>query len=283
MPRQRRKPRRKATIKAPQALLDIIIPVHGMPEYTFKCLNMIPDAIGTSILYNVYIFDNGSSDEDKTYITHAKSLFGQRFIVLESPENIGFPRACNEAAAVGRSPLIFFLNNDVFLEPGSIDKLVRVMDEPEVGVVGMKLVFPKDGKDPVGRPPGKLQHIGLSTNIRGTFFHNFIGWSPDHPKVNAVKESYSVTGAALMTRRTLWQKVGGFFEGYGLGTYEDVDYCLSVRKLGYKVRVEPEASGEHVTGGTAIEKQIGYPMAVNNLTLMQRWGAEIEYTEWEIW
>jgi GT2 family glycosyltransferase len=186
----------------------------------------------------------------------------------------------------GTSPLVFFLNSDVILDAGSMNYLVRAMDEPKVGVAGMKLVFPEHTdlpQDEVQRPAGKIQHIGLATNIRAEVFHQFLGWSENHPKVNALHDMYAVTGAALMTRRWLFNSAGKFNEAYGRGTYEDVDFCLTVRKMGYNVVVVPEARGIHHTGATAVKYQISYPMNENRTIFLQRWQKELDWTEFKNW
>lgn len=264
------------------SLVDIIIPVLDKSDLVINCLSSIPDA-ARDISYQIIIVDNGSkSEEIKHYRIFGKERFGDKLHVLEQHKNTGFPAACNRGVRFGYSPLLFFLNDDVVLYPDSIDKLVRVMDEPQTGAVGMKLLFAKDSKDP-NRPAGKVQHVGLSTNIHGDFIHNFVGWSPDSQRVLRIKESYAITGAAMMTRRSLFMKVKGFNEEFGVGTYEDVEYCLRLRQMKYNIRIEQEAIGEHFVGATAIDKQIQYPLQHNQMLLFEHFGNQLLYTEWEIW
>jgi GT2 family glycosyltransferase len=165
--------------------------------------------------------------------------------------------------------------------------MVEAMDDPKVGVCGMKLLFPEDLGDlqssPVIRPRGKVQHVGIAMNIRTECFHIFLGWDADHPKVNAVRQVSMVTGASLMTRRTLWNRVGGFLDAYGLGTYEDCDYCLSVKKSGLDVIVETKAVGYHYTGASAESNRIAYPMMQNRLLFLQRWQNNLEWDEVHWW
>jgi GT2 family glycosyltransferase len=123
--------------------------------------------------------------------------------------------------------------------------------------------------------------VGLETNIHGKWIHQFIGWSSDHEKVLAQRNVYAVTGAALLTRRVLWNKVGGFDEDYGLGTYEDTSFCLSVRELGYNIVVVPEAKGTHYTGATAEKYGIPYPMDRNRMIFLQKWQHKLAWTEWK--
>ena len=264
------------------SLVDVIIPVLDRSDLVINCLGSIPEAAG-DISYQIIIIDNGSKQEElKSYRDFGKEKFGDRLHILEQRKNTGFPAACNRGARFGYSPLLFFLNDDVVLYPNSIDKLVRVMDEPKTGAVGMKLLFPLDSKDP-NRPAGKVQHVGLSTNVKGDFIHNFVGWSPDNPRVLRIKESYAITGAAMMTRRNLFMQIKGFNEEYGVGTYEDIQYCLTLRNMGYNIRIEQEAIGEHYVGATAMDKQIQYPLQHNQMLLYEHFGNQLLYTEWEIW
>ena len=204
--------------------------------------------------------------------------------IIRGRENIGFPKACNKTVARSVSPLIFLLNDDVVMQPEALDKLVRVMDDPKIGVVGMKLLFPTEFPNlkPEIRPAGKVQHIGIHTNIRGEFLHSFIGWSSDNPKVNNQREVYAVTGAALMTRRSIWNKLRGLDEIYSPGNWEDVDYCLKVREIGYNVVVEPEAVATHYTGATSEKYNLYFPFEQNRLKFLQRWQDKMEWWEGRI-
>ncbi len=270
-----RKRHRNKKQQKPQTLIDVCIAVHGRFDLLEKCLNAIPDAMG-DIAYQVYLFDNDSprEDADEFYPTLNRSIK-----VIRSKHNLGFPKACNRMANASKSPLIFLLNSDVILDAGSVDLLVREMDNSKTGVVGMKLAFPEDaeGLEPTRRPAGKLQHIGLTTTIKTEIIHPFMGWSIDHPRVMAQREVFAVTGAALMTRRSIWRRVRGFDEAYGGGTFEDVEFCCAVREMGYNIVVEPKASAVHYTNATAEKYGIGFPLHQNQMIFMQRWGNKIKW------
>lgn len=271
----------------PQSLVDIVIPVFNRSDLLKRCLEYIPDACADTIA-SVYVFDNGSNvargpqDGPGEAATIRELCVNNKANYLRNGINLGFPTACNRAANRGTSPLILFLNDDVFLLPGSIDKLVRAMDDPTIGAAGMRLLFPLDSDDP-NRPAGKIQHVGIATNIQGVFFHQYVGWSPENPRTFKIKHPYCLTGAALMTRRKLFKQAKGFFEGYGMGTYEDVDYCLTLRDMGYNMYLEHEAVGFHLTGATVISQRVGFPLGQNRDLLRLRWQNKIIYTEWENW
>ena len=270
-----RKRHRKKKLLEPQTLVDICIPVMGRFDLLGKCLDAIPSAVG-DIIYRVYLFDNDSPREEANEFYSTLDGFIR---VIRSKHNLGFPKACNRMANAGKSPLIFLLNSDVVLDTGSVDLLVREMDNPKTGVVGMKLVFPDNPGElePNRRPAGKIQHIGLTTNIRTEVIHAFMGWSHDHPRVMAQREVFAVTGAALMTRRNIWSRAKGFDEAYGGGTFEDVDFCCAVRDMGYNIVVEPKASAVHYTNATAEKYGIGFPLHQNQMIFMQRWGSKLTW------
>lgn len=262
--------------------LDIVICVYNRFDLLDKCLKSIPDA-ANGISYNIVLVDNASTEKEEADRFYQPLLNDKTMTIIRNKMNFGFPVACNIGARRKQSPFIFFLNSDVILYPEAINKLIKCFDNEKVGVAGMKLIFPPDdcaGLNTNIRPAGKIQHVGLETNIRGDFMHVFVGWDADHPKPNKMKEPYAVTGAALMTKRSIWNKVGGFREEYGLGTWEDVDFCLSVRALEYTVVVDTTAVGIHYTGATAEKYQIPYPMDLNRLTFLQKWANKINYTEW---
>lgn len=270
------------TISTSSSLVDIIIPVYQRFDLLGKCIQAIPDA-ANGVGYKIIIVDNGSPREeaDEFY-----KQFGSDIKIIRNKENLGFPKACNLGFHRSLSPLVFFLNDDVILQPNSLALLVNEMDDHKVGVVGMKLLFPDETDlphDENTRPSGKVQHVGLATNIRAEVIHQFLGWSSDHPKVNAMRKVFAVTGAALLTRRQLYIKVGGFPEIYGLGTWEDVDYCMSIGKLGYNIVVNTQAIGIHHTGATAEKYKIGYPLQQNRMIFMQRWANSLGWSEIDNW
>jgi GT2 family glycosyltransferase len=149
----------------------VCIPVHGRFDLLRKCLEYIPDAFG-DITYQIYIFDNGSPKEEADLFYPVD----RSIKVIRSKENIGFPRACNRMVAAGRSPLIFLLNSDVMLAENSVDLLVREMDNPDVGVVGMRLVFPIPHRTCwIG---AKSQTCGETSAYRAYYKHPWGSYSP---------------------------------------------------------------------------------------------------------
>jgi GT2 family glycosyltransferase len=154
------------------------------------------------------------------------------------------------------------------------------MDDPQIALCGMKLVFPDEEGDPA-RPAGRVQHVGHGISIRGSITHPFIGWTADNPKCCISREVASVTGAAFMVRRKLFEKVGGFFEGYGKGYFEDVDLCFSLAQLGFKIFIDTEAQAVHYTNQTMKDMELP-PLQFNEMILHVRHPNSFRWTECDI-
>lgn len=242
--------------------------------------------------YRIIVLDNGTpawiSNVDQTEVQPEEMakpvialLRDNHDLFIRSDQNIGYPQGVNELVSQGRSPLILILTADVFLEPEAINTMAMVMDNPEVGVVGPKLLFPLDMESPHG-PGGTIQHAGLAFGIQGKPYHVFIGWSADNPRANRRRDMSAVTGACFMTRRSLWNEIGGFDPRYGLGTFEDIDYCFGIRSMGKKVMFEPSAVGFHLVSGARLQgaNQQGFNLPMNETIFRGKWAHMLAWDEW---
>lgn len=278
--------KRKARAKE-QYDLDIVIPVYGRPDLLQKCLASIEATKGDIKARLILVDDKGPNQDELKAVYH--SLNGTSRVIYNR-ENNGFARTVNTGVSLGSAPLILVLNTDIEFLPGALQAMVNEFDDPAVGAVGPKLLFPPDSYDPT-RPAGKVQHAGLAVNWRGNIVHVQIGWSADHPAVNERRKMQAVTGACLMTRRQVWQQVvsayrkagdptgGALNEVYGKGTYEDVEYCFAVRSGGHHVIYQPAAVAYHHVGASA-EGAGGYPVSRNEMIFKARCGPLLAWDEW---
>ncbi len=274
-------------------LVDVLMPVYGEWILAEKAYASIAPAFqGVGEPYRVVVVDNGTPDfTDPSGQVIAAAQQAQGFRALMRPQdifirldkNIGYGGALNVAASKGAAPLILVYTADVVMDPASLQHVVKDMDEPGIGVVGVKLVFPT-GESPHG-PPGKVQHAGIAFNIRGDPFHVFISWSPDNPRVNRRREMAAVTGALFITRRSLWNAYRGMDPIFGAGTYEDMDYCFKVREGGSRILFDPAAVGTHFVGGSIVKgagKQ-GFNLMMNSMAFKSRWQQRLLWDEFRYW
>lgn len=261
------------------ALVDIAVLTAGViePSVFRKCMESVYRE-AKSVASDVYVFHNGSVPETRK--EYDEIMVGAK--VLRNNQNVGFPAGANRAIRAGFSPLVLFISDDIILHEGTLEKLVRRMDDPEIGLCGLKLTFPDDSQDP-SRPAGRVQHIGHAINVRGDVIHPLIGWSKENPKCNISREVQTVTGAVFLVRRSVFQKTGGFFEGYGKGYFEDVDMNLTIRSLGYKVFIDTECTATHYVGATFIKNNQPTNMEYNRAILLQRKGRQLFNDAFTFW
>ena len=142
-----------------------------------------------------------------------------------------------------KGDLLLFVNDDIRVV--SQDWLTRMVGHalrPEVGAVGIRLLFPQ----------GVVQHIGVVVRD-GMCGHAHIGLPANHPGYWGVAalshEASAVTGAALLTAADTFARMGEFDEDLP-HEYNDVAYCLELRKAGKKIIVECSAELLHIAGAT---------------------------------
>lgn len=260
-----------------QPMIDVVIGTAGRFDMLAKCLNSVYREAHDNAL-NVILIDNGSPMQEKVLNQHLFAYSPEKdsqgnisWNTKRLPENLGFIQAANEGARMGKAPLIMFLSDDVELQPGVIDRVLRDFDDLQTGIVGIKLIFPPDSTSGI-RPAGRVQHIGVALNIHADPIHPLIGWPSDHPKARITRDDvFAVTGACLTIRRPLFTKVGGWNTMYGKGTYEDIDLCNRIHQLGLKVKLDAEAIAYHYAGATAEKRNESFALGENNARWKTAW------------
>jgi len=258
-------------------LLDIAILTAGRVDLFEKCVDAI--LLEMTPEYKIHVCNNGHPSSE--YETIYKKLPVGSTIKRNNTDG-GFGAGANAAIKSGNAPLILFVTDDVFLHAGTVDKLIRTMDDPSIGECGLKLLFPEDSTE-AGRPAGKVQHVGLASNIRGDMIHPLVGWSPDNPKCNISREVLGVTGASFIVRRNLFNKAGGFDPVYGKGYYEDMELSFRIRSLGGRVYINTEATATHGVGQTFKREKAPPPMQQNQMIFKSRWISQMAWSEWDVW
>lgn len=267
-------PQSAPKIIASGAKVDVVITTGGRWDFLEKCLDAVKRQ---TVKVNIILFDNGTDEKEKEEHIH---LF-EKVSTKRSKIRLGFPAANNEASRMGNAPYILFLNDDCILFEDAIENMLKSMNEPDVAVCGAKLMFPIDSTSPI-RPAGKVQHVGISMDIRGNVGHPLVGWSADHPKTCVTRDAWAITGACFMISRIIFTRLNGFDTIFGEGTFEDVDLCLRVRQMGYRVLVNADAKGYHYAGATSEQKNVGFPLQQNSMIFRQRWQGT-PFLAWDEW
>ncbi|MEO7432000.1 MAG: glycosyltransferase, partial [Dokdonella sp.] len=239
--------------------VSIVIPVYNKIAYTTACLRSIVTHAGTTS-FEIIVVDDGSSDATPQRLD---SITGIRSV--RNAQNLGFIGSCNAGAAIARGDFLLFLNNDTVVTTGWLEPLVDCIDHaPDAGLVGAKLVY----------PDGRLQEAG------GIVFNDGSGWNygrfgePDDARYDFRREVDYCSGAAILLRRDLFERLGQFDTRYTPAYYEDTDLAFAVREAGLKVYVEPAATVVHfegITSGTDTASGTKRFQVINQAKFAEKW------------
>ncbi len=240
-------------------LLSVIVPVHGKWPYTRACLASIA-AHRPAVPFEVLVIDDASPDRTAEL---AAASPGVRLV--RSERNMGFVGACNLGASHARGGYLLFLNNDTEVTPGALDALVGAADsDGKIGLVGAMLVY----------PDGKLQESG------GIIWADGSGWNygRDQDASSAIfhvrRDVDYCSGAAILVRREVFERVGGFDQRYAPAYYEDTDLAFAIRATGYRTIVEPRAVVVHhegVSHGTDLTAGVKRYQELNRAQFVDKW------------
>jgi GT2 family glycosyltransferase len=203
----------------------------------------------------VIVLDNASRDGSAEMV---RQSFPQ-VMLIESPENVGFARGYNRAAAAASGRHLLILNPDTVVRPGSLGRLVAFMDShPEAAAAGPRLLN-SDGSLQFScrRFPRAMVGVLRNTIIgrlapRNRFTRDYLMQDWDHRSVRHVDW---VSGAAICIRREAWDQLGGFDEGYYMYS-EDMDWCLRAEQAGWRVYYAPDAVIVHRIGRSSDQRPL---------------------------
>jgi GT2 family glycosyltransferase len=221
-------------------LADIVIVSYNTRKYLGECLDSIGANTGITQDYQVWVVDNGSTDNSNSEIKIRPWVNG-----ILSRSNRGYAWACNQGIKAGSGNYIFLLNSDVMVTPGWLTPLITTLaSSPEVAVVGPRLV----------NPEGLLVGVGVvGTNARPIIR----GWGePDEPqRYHEPIAVLSVCGACMGIKRSLLPVLGVFDEHY-FHYFEETDYCYNARYHGYSVIYCPFSKVIHRVSGSCRNTKI---------------------------
>ncbi len=194
--------------------ISIIIPVHNQLRYTQLCLERIWQH--TRINYEVIIVDNDSRDATPAYIDQFPQV-----ITIHNQENLGFAKAVNQGLRIAQGNYLIVLNNDCLVSEGWEQRLLQVAQNKDIGIVGVMSNF-------VSSP--QL----LKLNINNLDELSCIAQEISEEYQNIIIPTIRVVGLCMLITRELIDKIGGFDPRFGLGFFEDDDFCLRSALSGYK-------------------------------------------------
>ncbi len=222
----------------PGSRVTIIIPSGGKIGELRTCLESIRKTAYRD--YEVLVIDNSRGSRVQRLVrTFARSGLTIRCLDW-SRRPFNYAAMNNAASRVCTTPLLLFLNDDTrAIVPEWLEAMVELGAGPDAGAVGAKLLYPDGRIQHAGVVLGLFQHAGHAfRGLDGAKRHYF-----DLPDV--IRNVSAVTGACMLVRAAAFWEAGGFDESRFPVSFNDVDLCLRLTKLGYKVLYTPHAVLQH--------------------------------------
>jgi O-antigen biosynthesis protein len=242
----------------PAPHVEIQIPTRDRVELLRACIESVMEVTDYPD-FSLTVIDNDSRDpETLEYLRRGE------WNVVPAPGPFNYSAIINTAIRATDSEFVLTLNNDTRVQQADwLRQLMELCARPGVGAVGCRLV----------RPNGTIQHEGIVMG-RAVPAANLMF---DNPEVRmtgllrSTRDVSAVTGACCVTRRSAWAEIDGLDESLPVD-YNDVDYCLRLRRAGWRVLYTPHVTVVHVESASR-----GAPdLEEAERRLRDRWGLDEE-------
>jgi N-acetylglucosaminyl-diphospho-decaprenol L-rhamnosyltransferase len=211
--------------------------------------------------FRVIVVDNDSADGS------VESVSELPLTIVRSGTNGGFAHGCNLGWRAGEAPFVLFLNPDAAIDPESVLRLVRVVEDPAVGAAAPKILRPDGGLHYSQRRFPRLR----SLYAQALFLHRLFPRADWSDEVIRTQEAYAapgspdwVSGACVMVKRSALKELDGLDEGFFM-YWEDTDLCRRLRTFGFGVRYEPGAVAVHVGGASGARSELVPVLAASRI------------------
>jgi glycosyltransferase involved in cell wall biosynthesis/2-polyprenyl-3-methyl-5-hydroxy-6-metoxy-1,4-benzoquinol methylase len=237
-------------------LTSIVIPVHNQLEYTRLCIESIRQY--TDEPYELIAIDNGSTDGTAKYLDSLADIK-----VIRNPENRGFPVAANQGMRAAQGEQILLLNNDTIVTTGWLNRLLRALhSDSQIGLAG-----------PCSNCVGSEQQVEASYEDLSGLDGFAWNWGKQHRAVR--EESDRLIGFCLAIRRAVVDRIGLLDERFGLGCFDDDDYCKRAQAAGFRAVIARDVFIHHFGGRTFIGMGVDFAalMQHNQKLFAEKWSS----------
>jgi len=231
-------------LPADPPLVSLIIPTRNGLQLVRQCIESI-FARTDYLRYEIVLVDNGS-DDPAALAYFAELAQHPQVRVLRDDRPFNYSALNNDAAAVARGEVLGLINNDIeVISPGWLTEMVAIALQPGVGAVGARLWY----------PDRTLQHGGVVLGYRHgvadhAHRHLRAGEAGYFARADLMQTFSAVTAACLLVRRAHFDAVGQLDAENLVVAYNDVDFCLRLRKAGLRNVWTPYADLFHHESAT---------------------------------
>ena len=255
-----------------EPLISIIIPNKDHTDDLEKCLNSVYTK-STYKNFEVIVVENNSTEtETFEYYENAKNKYNN-FRVITWESGFNYSAINNFAVKQAKGEYVLLLNNDIeVITPDWIEQMLMFAQRYDVGAVGSKLYYDDD----------TIQHAGVIVGLGGVAGHSHKYFNRENPGYMAravIAQNLSAcTAACLLVKKSVYDQVGGLDEEYAVA-FNDVDFCMSIRKAGYLIVFTPFSEFYHYESKSRGDENTPEKRARFNSEVFRfqdKWGAELK-------
>ena len=238
--------------------ISILIPNKDGKDILEQCLESIFDKT-TYDNYEIVIIENNSETEE-IFEYYEELKKNPKVKIIEYKEKgFNYSRIINFGVKNSDGEYIIQLNNDTeLITPNWLERMLGFCQREDVGAVGVKLYYPDKS----------IQHAGVIVGCLQVAAHVFRGLPYDKQgyfsKENMIQDLNAVTAACIMTKKSIYEEVGYMNEEFAVA-FNDIDFCLNIRKTGKLIVYHPYVEFTHFESKTR-----GSDMAPDKVERFQR-------------
>ena len=209
----------------------------------------------------ILVVDNGSTDQSP----EAAQAASPKVEIIQLGENLGPAISRNRGMEAATTPLVLLVDDDVYVAPGCVARLLGHLDDPRVAAVVPRLILYPDNS--------LIQLDGAETHLVGSMILN-------NARMEAATTPAEVhpvgafSTSCVLARREVLLAAGGMDENYFI-YLEDQEFGLRLRALGHKLICDARAVAYHDRGEGTPDlsfRDVGeYPRRRAYLTMRNRW------------
>ncbi|MDB4445912.1 glycosyltransferase [bacterium] len=235
--------RAKRTILG-EPLVSIVVAFRDKPDLLQTCIESILD-LSTYSNFEIIGINNDSQDSKTLEAMESLKQLDERVRILDYNVPFNYSRINNYGVSLSRGEHVVLLNNDTeIISRDWIESLLEHSQREDVGAVGAKLFY----------ECGKVQHAGVIVGLGTAAGHSHKHIDGAHPgyfnRASVIQNISAVTAACLMTKRRLFDELGGLNEENLKVAFNDTDFCLRLMEAGYMNIMTPHCQLYHYESRT---------------------------------
>jgi len=259
-------------VGSPRPRVSVVVPSTGRRDLLEPCLEGVLAKTAYDELEVVVAVDESAHRNPATGSFLAELSSRSRVRVhTYATRPFNYALTVNETVATTETPLVLLLNDDTeVVYDDWLDAMVGYAQQERVGAVGGMLVY----------PDGTIHSAGMLVGARGVAENRYhrrpasvTGYAN---RARLPQDLTAVVGTSVLVRREAFDEVGGLDVSFPVA-YNDVDFCLKLRRAGWRIVYVPDAVQVHHGSATFETHQRGRENEHmrDAARLEARWGAAL--------